>query len=161
MNAGETRAWTALRTRKDGIHVVRQHEIVRYTVDFAIRKARVAIEIDGGVHDFPSRPEYDAQRQAHLESKGWRFVRICSEVTHDAKAKIDAVRAALALPLRGGGRRRGQAPTQAGSNEAPSRTHDSASPRPPTPSPQGKGELAPHLRRRTRANRKLAARRKP
>lgn len=72
-------------------------------MDFAVRKARVAMEIDGAVHDFPGRAEYDAARQARLESKGWRFVRIRSEAKHDPKAILDAVRVALPLPLRGGG----------------------------------------------------------
>ena len=31
---------------------MRQHKIGRYIVDFAIRKQRIAIEIDGGVHNF-------------------------------------------------------------------------------------------------------------
>jgi len=32
--------------RRDGVRVVRQHQIGRYTVDFAVRRARLAIEID-------------------------------------------------------------------------------------------------------------------
>lgn len=167
MNSGEARAWAALRRlREHGVHVVRQHEIGRHRVDFAIRKARVATEIDGAVHDFPGRADYDAQRQAHLESKGWRFVRIRSEATHDAKAIIDAVLAALPLPVRGGGRGWGEAGHSEDlrgqpDGDAPSLADDTASPHPPTPSPQGEGDFAPHLRRRTRANRKLPPRRKP
>jgi very-short-patch-repair endonuclease len=58
MSGGEQRAWHVLRDlRAEGIHVVRQHEIGRYRVDFAVRKARLAIEIDGGVHDLPGRAE--------------------------------------------------------------------------------------------------------
>ncbi len=163
MSAGETRAWEALRAlRAEGVHVVRQHEIGRYTVDFAIRKARIAIEIDGAVHDFPGRAEYDAERQAHLESKGWKFVRIRSEQTHDSKTIIDAVRAALPLPLRGGGRGRGEPPISQKTRHADvgSKTNDVASPHPLPPSSQEEGEIPAHLRRRTRANRKLPSRQK-
>jgi len=159
VNSSEDRAWQALRRlREEGIHVVRQHQISRYTVDFAIRRARVAIEIDGAVHDFPGRPEYDAQRQAHIEGKGWKVVRIRSEATHDSKAIIDAVKAALPLPLRGGGRGRGGTPAQQNPHCEPS--NDDASPHPLPPSSREEGEIPAHLRRRTRANRKLPPRRK-
>jgi hypothetical protein len=125
-----------------------------------VRKARVAIEIDGGVHDFPGRPEYDAKRQAHLESLGWRFVRIRTEATHDPMQIIDAVLSALPLPLRGGGGGRGEAPAAEVSLPASSTTRGGASPHPPTPSPRGGGEFEPRLQRRTRANRKLKPRSK-
>jgi very-short-patch-repair endonuclease len=158
VSAGEQRAWTVLRALKpEGIHVVRQHQIGRYRVDFAIRKARVAIEIDGAVHDFPGRPELDAQRQRYIENMGWKVVRLRSEVTQDSKTIIDAVKAALPLPLRGGGRGSGDALVL--KSEAPPTVDDSASPCPLTPSPQGEGEFEPRLRRRTRADRKLQPRR--
>jgi hypothetical protein len=147
--------------RDYGVHAVRQHKIGRYTVDFAIRRARIVIEIDGAVHDFPGRPEYDAERQAYIENKGWKVIRVRTEATRDPKAVVDAIRAVLPLPLRGGGRGRGEAPPSPGSHNDNAQTPDvSASPRPPTPSPQGEGAFAPHLRRRTRANRKLPPRRK-
>jgi len=163
VNSGEDRAWQALRSLRDeGIHVVRQHHIGRYTVDFAIRRARVAIEIDGAVHDFPGRPEYDAQRQAHIEGKGWKVVRIRSEATHDSKAIIDAVKAALPLPLRGGGRGRGGTPTSqnARGDDIAQSSNAVASPHPLPPSSREEGEIPVHLRRRTRANRTLPPRRK-
>jgi len=163
VSSGEDRAWQALRSLRDeGIHVVRQHDIGRYTVDFAIRRARVAIEIDGAVHDFPGRPEYDAQRQAHLESKGWTFVRIRSEATHDTKTIIDAVKAVLPLPSGGGGRGRGETPASPNTRgkDVGQNPNDVASPHPLTPSSQEEGEIPAHLRRRTRANRKLPPRRK-
>ncbi len=89
--------------REGGAHVVRQHKIGRYIVDFAIRKQRIAIEIDGGVHALPGRPEYDAMRQADLESKGWRFVRFSTEETFDASHMLRAVLAVLPPPFEGRG----------------------------------------------------------
>lgn len=161
MSAGEDRAWQALRLlREEGIHVVRQHEIGRYTVDLAIRKVRIAIEIDGGVHDLPGRAEYDAQRQTHIERKGWRFVRFTSADTTDATLVINKVRAALPLPLRGGGGGWGEAPAPEGLGKKNVRkpSNGGASPHPLPPSPQGEGEFP---KRRTRAKRKLMPRRKP
>ncbi|MGD9966805.1 MAG: endonuclease domain-containing protein [Hyphomonadaceae bacterium] len=159
MNSGEDRAWQTLRRlREFGIHVVRQHEIGRYTVDFAIRRSRIAIEIDGGVHDFPGRADYDAQRQAHIESKGWKVVRIRTESTCDPKNIIDAVRAVLPLPLRGGGG--GQGEPWANEGLRAQTADDYASPHPLTPSSQEEGEIPAHIRRRTRVSRRLAPRRK-
>ncbi|MES1156347.1 MAG: endonuclease domain-containing protein [Alphaproteobacteria bacterium] len=165
MSAAELRAWEALRDlRAEGIHVVRQHKIGRYTVDFAVRKARLAIEIDGGVHDLPGRAEYDAARQSHLENLGWRFIRIRAERVHDTQALLDAVRSATPSPSRGGGRGRGEPPQfQNETSVAPETTNIGASPHPLTPSSQEEGErlaFPKHLQRRTRANRKLPSRRK-
>jgi very-short-patch-repair endonuclease len=56
MSAAEEIAWRTLRTLRDeAFHLMRQHKIGRFTVDFASRKQRLATEIDGGVHDLPSR----------------------------------------------------------------------------------------------------------
>jgi len=160
VSAGEHRAWQALRLlRNEGVRVVRQHQIGRYTVDFAIRRARIAIEIDGGVHDMEGRAEYDAKRQTHLENIGWTFVRFRSEETHDATAILDKVRAALPLPLRGGGRGWGEAPALEGSL-AQEISSMGVSPHPPAPSSLEEGEIPLHLRRRTRGNRKLPSRAK-
>jgi hypothetical protein len=142
---------------------VRQHEIGRYTVDFAIHKARLAIEIDGGVHNLPGRGAYDATRQAHLEGLGWRFVRFTSDETLDATHILGKVRDALPLPLRGGGRGWGEAPTLENAPQTAARFTDEtkpanagAAPRPLTPSPRGEGEFP---ERRTRDNRTLKPRR--
>ena len=51
-SALEQRAWKILRRlRDDGFHIRRQHPVGPYFVDFAVVKSRLAIEIDGGVHD--------------------------------------------------------------------------------------------------------------
>jgi len=144
--------------RDEGVHVIRQHAIGRYTVDFAIRKHRVAIEIDGGVHDMPGRREYDAARQEHLEGKGWRFVRFRSEETYDVAHIINKVRAALPLPLREGGGGLGEPPTSEGKRPRARNADAGGSPHPLAPSSQEEGER-PRMRR-TRANRVLKPRRK-
>ena len=162
MTSSEQRTWEALRLlREHGVHATRQHEIGRYRVDFAIRKVRVAIEVDGGIHDLPGHAEADALRQAYIEAKGWRVVRIRAEQTHDTKTIIDAVKAALPLPLRGGGGGLGEPPASEGERSIAAKNPKAGgSPNPLTPSPQGEGDIPAHLRRRTRASRKLPPRRK-
>ena len=144
----EDRAWKTLRRLRDeGIHVTRQHRIGRYVVDFAIRKARIAIEIDGGVHRLPGRAAKDAERQIHVERLGWRFLRFTDRDVLNEDFILDAVRVALPLPSRGG--EKGVGCNANLSNET--LTHDNAS----------DSAFPKNLQRRTRANRNLPPRRKP
>lgn len=119
-SAAEERAWQALRQlRHEGVHVMRQLKVGRYRVDFAVRKARLAIEIDGDLHKQPERAEYDRQRQTHLERLRWRFIRIPANATHDSLLVLNAVRAVVFPEHR-------------------------ASPHPSTPSPHGEGRRPPY-----------------
>jgi very-short-patch-repair endonuclease len=166
MSVAEEVAWRTLRTLRDeGIHLVRQHKIGRFTVDFASRKQRVAIEIDGGVHDLPGRREYDSARQAQLEGIGWRFIRIPANRVHDNLFLLTTVRAAISpSPSRGGGRGRDETPPNACAHNESQTSDAAASPHPLIPSSQEeeiRQAFAKNLHRRTRANRKLPARAKP
>lgn len=161
MSRAEQDGWAALATLRDeGLHIVRQHKIGRYTVDFAAPKQRVAIEINGGVHDLPGRHEYDAQRQQHLENLGWRFIRVPARLTSNANGLLDLIRSTLiASPSRGGGRGETLHSQIQISAIAHSETANaSASPHPLTPSSQEEEGFQPHLRRP--ASRKLKPRRK-
>jgi very-short-patch-repair endonuclease len=80
-NPPEQKAWDALRTlRQHGVVVRRQHPVGRHVVDFAIVKARIAIEIDGGIHALREVAARDALRQQEIEAGGWRVLRISPEV---------------------------------------------------------------------------------
>ncbi|MFY7742319.1 MAG: type ISP restriction/modification enzyme [Flavobacterium sp.] len=52
----------------------RQRIIGNYIVDFYVKKLGLVIEIDGSSHD--NKEEYDAERQAYLESLGLKVCRI-------------------------------------------------------------------------------------
>ncbi|MGE6698814.1 endonuclease domain-containing protein [Hyphomonas sp. NPDC076900] len=76
-NAPEDFAWQTLRTLRDhGFPVRRQHPINGVIADFAITRARLVIEIDGGVHARPEVQERDEERDKMLESLGWTILRI-------------------------------------------------------------------------------------
>jgi very-short-patch-repair endonuclease len=76
-NAPEEVAWQSLRTlREFGFPVRRQHPIQNMIVDFAITKARLVIEIDGGIHKLPDVAARDAARDQILKSLGWNVLRI-------------------------------------------------------------------------------------
>ncbi|MFN7054204.1 endonuclease domain-containing protein [Hyphomonas sp.] len=79
-NAAEDIAWNTLRTlRAHGYPVRRQHPINGFIVDFAITRARLVIEIDGGIHALPEVAARDAERDATLRSLGWTTLRIPAE----------------------------------------------------------------------------------
>ncbi len=66
-----------LRLRHDinvaGSHFRRQAAIGPFIVDFASRKARLVIELDGGQHDW--QQEADASRARRIEAAGYRILR--------------------------------------------------------------------------------------
>ena len=81
-NLPERAAWEALRKlRAHGFPLRRQHPVGPYVVDFAIARARLVIEIDGGVHRW--RVDEDAARQAAIEALGWRFLRVTAQEAFD------------------------------------------------------------------------------
>jgi len=74
MTAAEKRLWLYLNNRgMCGIKFRRQHPISGFIVDFYCPKNRLAIEIDGEIHD--NQKEHDTARQSILESQGIRFLR--------------------------------------------------------------------------------------
>ncbi|WP_260598893.1 endonuclease domain-containing protein [Sphingomonas endolithica] len=46
----------------------------RYIIDLANRTAKLAIEFDGSQH--LDQADYDAERTAYLEARGWRVIRL-------------------------------------------------------------------------------------
>lgn len=97
-NKPENTAWQALRTlRKYGYPVRRQHPIGGYIADFAIIKARLVIEIDGGVHDREAARVADTERQKHIEALGWTVLRISAEYAMDSDCLFRTVSEKLEL----------------------------------------------------------------
>ena len=87
--------WQALRRKQLGVRFRRQHPIEDYVLDFYCAQARLAIELDGPVHE--RQPGYDRLRDEHL--KKWRItvMRIPEErVRHDLPAVLSEIREELA-----------------------------------------------------------------
>ena len=76
----ERALWQMLKGRQlEGRKFRRQHSIDRYVVDFFCPSERLAVELDGAVHDDPARREYDRDRQRELEVAGVLVLRFENE----------------------------------------------------------------------------------
>jgi very-short-patch-repair endonuclease len=76
MTPAEVVLWDALRGRKiGGLKFRRQHALGPYVLDFCCPERRLAIEVDGASHDDSEQRAYDADRDAHLATYGYRTLR--------------------------------------------------------------------------------------
>jgi very-short-patch-repair endonuclease len=74
LTPAEKMLWEALRNRQlNGLKFRCQHPVESFIVDFYCPQHRLAIELDGGIHD--QQVEYDAARTALLNHLGYRVVR--------------------------------------------------------------------------------------
>lgn len=79
MTFSEKLVWTYLRKKKLQERFLRQYSVDYYVIDFYCPKLKLAVEIDGDVHEMPEQKIYDMQRQGYLEKFGITFVRIKNE----------------------------------------------------------------------------------
>ena len=57
----------------------RQYSVDKFVIDFYSPELKLAVEIDGDVHDLAAQKEHDIVRQSYLESFGIKFIRIRNE----------------------------------------------------------------------------------
>ena len=75
-----TRVWEQVRGGAiDGHKFRREHPVGPYYADFACRRLRLVIEIDGGVHGLGHVRENDERRQAEIEAFGWTVLRFTND----------------------------------------------------------------------------------
>jgi very-short-patch-repair endonuclease len=75
MTPPELALWLALRGNDAGLRFRKQCPAGEYVLDFYCAPARLAIEVDGEVHERGDRPARDAKRDQWLASKNVRVVR--------------------------------------------------------------------------------------
>jgi very-short-patch-repair endonuclease len=74
----EIKVWNVLRNRKFFKYKFRrQHVIEGFVVDFYCHELRIALEIDGKIHE--KQKEYDELRQKIIEERGINFVRVTNK----------------------------------------------------------------------------------
>lgn len=76
MTTSESMLWERLRAKRlNGLHFRRQHPINKYILDFYCHKFRIAIELDGEIHEQDDQRARDRGRGDELKSLGIHIVR--------------------------------------------------------------------------------------
>jgi very-short-patch-repair endonuclease len=95
MTGSEKKLWSFLRMKQVGGYKFRcQHPIYRFILDFYCHEKRLAIEIDGKIHN--SQQEYDRYRDEFLKSIGIKTLRIKDE---DIFNNVEIVREMIKIQL--------------------------------------------------------------
>ena len=94
----EAKLWDRLRRLK--IRIRRQAPIGPYVVDFACLRAKLAIEVDGGIHQRTDIAVRDIERDAWLAGQGFRVIRIPNKrVEDDLDAVVTDIQKAIQLKV--------------------------------------------------------------
>jgi very-short-patch-repair endonuclease len=68
--------WIHLRNKQLGYRFLRQYSVDQYIIDFYCPQLKLALEIDGDVHEESEHKGKDIIRQKYLEQFGIKFIRI-------------------------------------------------------------------------------------
>ncbi len=94
----EAKLWDRLRLLT--IRIRRQAPVGGYVVDFACLRAKLVIEVDGGVHERTDVALRDIERDAWLTSEGFRVIHIPNaRVENDLDAVVTEIEAAIHASL--------------------------------------------------------------
>ena len=92
MTPSEIALWRALRANRfNGLRFRRQHPFGHYILDFYCDRAKLAVEVDGGVHRHNDQMIRDAARDAWVAQRGVRTLRL------PARLVLENIDAALGL----------------------------------------------------------------
>lgn len=103
----EAHLWTFLRKEQLGYRFWRQQLLQGYVVDFYCPRARVAVEVDGSVHELELQARGDKLRENSLTEKSIRLVRFGNEevfaapqlvlrkIRHECEARVAPLKAVV------------------------------------------------------------------
>ncbi len=78
MTPVEQALWQALKDKQlDGLKFRTQHPIGQFILDFYCPARKIAIEVDGAIHE--SQKDSDATRSEYLQTHGYRVIRFSNE----------------------------------------------------------------------------------
>jgi very-short-patch-repair endonuclease len=77
MTPAEVLLWTEIRNRQLGEFKFRRQQIIHgYIADFYCESAKLAVEVDGSVHDKADQKEIDAHKEAVFRNRGIKVIRV-------------------------------------------------------------------------------------
>ena len=88
----EKKLWSRISRKKLGARFRRQHPLFKFVVDFYSHEIRLAIEVDGGIHQGSEAISYDEMRTTLINEFGIEVIRFTNEEVFN---EIDEVIAQL------------------------------------------------------------------
>lgn len=89
LTISEARLWKALQKKQlDGRKFRRQHSIEDFIVDFYCPAEKLAIELDGSVHDNMVNGTYDDERAERLNELGIKVLRFANQEIKDCLDQV-------------------------------------------------------------------------
>lgn len=94
MTYAEKVLWQQLRNRKLGdLKFRRQHPVDIFILDFYCHEKKLAIEVDGGIHNHEAQKEWDENRTYELNEFGIVVLRFSNEEVIDkTEMVVDSIR---------------------------------------------------------------------
>jgi len=93
MTKAEKVLWVKLSAKKSGFTFRRQHPINLFITDFYCHKARLAIEVDGSIHDVESIKSRDEGRKDEFEKYGILTLRFSNdEILTNLEEVVEKIR---------------------------------------------------------------------
>jgi len=91
--------WGKLRNCQLGVKFKRQYSVMNYVIDFYCHPARLAIEIDGGIHTVQTTKKYDVYRTGYIKSLGINEIRFKNyEVINNLEKVVLQIKNSLPSP---------------------------------------------------------------
>ena len=93
MTRAEIILWSRLRSKKiNGYKFRRQQPLFDYIVDFYCDKLKLIIEVDGEIHSFSERANYDSKRDNILKINGYHIIRLSNlEIETEINSAINKI----------------------------------------------------------------------
>ena len=89
MTAAEKLLWQQLRNRQIvGLKFRRQQVIKGFIADFYCEELKLAVEVDGPIHDKKEQIEYDANRDKVFIARGIRMMRISNDMVLNRMTEV-------------------------------------------------------------------------
>ena len=85
--------WEKLRNNNLNVKFRRQHPFDMYILDFYAPAIKLAIELDGSIHNSKEAKEYDKERTEYLELKKIKVIRFWnSEIENNLESTIKKIK---------------------------------------------------------------------
>ena len=101
MTKAEIILWSRIRSKKiNGYKFRRQQPLLDYIVDFYCDELKLIIEVDGEIHSFPDRKNYDLKRDNLLKINGYHIIRLSNlEVETELNTTISKLKSFIIANL--------------------------------------------------------------